>query len=152
MKRKIQLLLLAALFFGGYASFAQVTPVKADEVKQKKPKKEKKPKPDKTVVVNPTVQVTKEPKPTKAKKGKVPKTNNPVVVNPAPVTPVVNNPTPVAPAVNPKQAKPVENVNPKVAGPDPVIGTDSKGRQIYQGKRGGKYYLTKSGNKEYIKQ
>lgn len=35
--------------------------------------------------------------------------------------------------------------------PDKSIGTDAKGRTIYQGPRGGKYYLTKNGNKEYVK-
>lgn len=34
---------------------------------------------------------------------------------------------------------------------DPVIGTDAKGRTIYQGKRGGRYYINANGNKEYIK-
>lgn len=34
---------------------------------------------------------------------------------------------------------------------DKTIGTDAKGRTIYQGPRGGKYYITKNGNKEYEK-
>ena len=34
---------------------------------------------------------------------------------------------------------------------DKSIGTDSKGRTIFQGPRGGKYYITKNGNKEYEK-
>ncbi len=34
---------------------------------------------------------------------------------------------------------------------DPSIGTDAKGRTIYQGSRGGKYVMTANGNKEYIK-
>jgi hypothetical protein len=34
---------------------------------------------------------------------------------------------------------------------DKVIGTDDKGRTIYEGKRGGHYYINKNGNKEYIK-
>ena len=34
---------------------------------------------------------------------------------------------------------------------DKSIGTDAKGRTIYQGPRGGKYYITKNGNKEYVK-
>lgn len=34
---------------------------------------------------------------------------------------------------------------------DKVIGTDAKGRTIYQGARGGQYTLTANGNKEYIK-
>ena len=38
---------------------------------------------------------------------------------------------------------------PKVA--DKSIGTDPQGRTIYQGPRGGKYYINKNGNKEYVK-
>ena len=34
---------------------------------------------------------------------------------------------------------------------DPVVGTDAKGRTIYEGKRGGRYYVNANGNKEYIK-
>ncbi|MDE1192773.1 MAG: hypothetical protein PW786_11625 [Arachidicoccus sp.] len=34
---------------------------------------------------------------------------------------------------------------------DQAIGTDAKGRTIYQGPKGGKYILTSSGNKEYLK-
>ena len=34
---------------------------------------------------------------------------------------------------------------------DKVIGTDDKGRTIYEGKRGGHYYINKNGNKEYVK-
>ncbi|MGN6530577.1 MAG: hypothetical protein ACTHK0_02330 [Ginsengibacter sp.] len=34
---------------------------------------------------------------------------------------------------------------------DKAISTDAKGRTIYQGPRGGKYYLDKNGNKEYVK-
>jgi colicin import membrane protein len=34
---------------------------------------------------------------------------------------------------------------------DKAIGTDAKGRTIYQGPKGGKYYIDKNGNKEYVK-
>jgi colicin import membrane protein len=34
---------------------------------------------------------------------------------------------------------------------DKAVGTDAKGRTIYQGARGGQYTLTANGNKEYIK-
>src|SRR6185312_2030313 len=34
---------------------------------------------------------------------------------------------------------------------DKVISTDTKGRTIYQGPKGGKYYIDKNGNKEYVK-
>ncbi len=33
---------------------------------------------------------------------------------------------------------------------DNAIGTDAKGRTIYQGPKGGKYYINKNGNKEYL--
>lgn len=35
--------------------------------------------------------------------------------------------------------------------PDKAISTDAEGRTIYQGPRGGKYYVNKNGNKEYVK-
>ena len=34
---------------------------------------------------------------------------------------------------------------------DKAVGTDAKGRTIYEGPRGGRYTLTPAGNKEYIK-
>lgn len=34
---------------------------------------------------------------------------------------------------------------------DKVVSTDAKGRTIYEGPRGGHYYIDKNGNKEYIK-
>lgn len=34
---------------------------------------------------------------------------------------------------------------------DKVIGTDSKGRTLYQGPKGGQYYINANGNKEYVK-
>lgn len=50
--------------------------------------------------------------------------------------------TPVHPNINPQ---PVNRTA------DRVVGTDAKGRTIYQGPRGGRYYLNSHGNKEYIK-
>ncbi len=52
--------------------------------------------------------------------------------------------SPVAPVKRTSAAR-------RTSSPDKAIGTDSKGRTIYQGPRGGKYYLTKNGNKEYVK-
>jgi colicin import membrane protein len=40
------------------------------------------------------------------------------------------------------------SVNP---GNDKVFGKDAKGRTIYEGPRGGHYYINSKGNKEYIK-
>ena len=39
----------------------------------------------------------------------------------------------------------------KVAGADKVAGKDDKGRTIYQGPRGGQYYINSNGNKTYLK-
>ena len=39
----------------------------------------------------------------------------------------------------------------KVAGPDKQIGKDEKGRSIFQGSRGGQYYINSNGNKTYLK-
>jgi len=58
--------------------------------------------------------------------------------------------TPSAPvATNRATAHVAPSNTAKVA--DKSIGTDAKGRTIYQGPRGGKYYITKNGNKEYVK-
>ncbi|MEO7316606.1 MAG: hypothetical protein ABIW47_15555 [Ginsengibacter sp.] len=43
----------------------------------------------------------------------------------------------------------VQSNNVKTA--DKAIGTDAQGRTIYQGPRGGKYYIDKNGHKEYVK-
>jgi hypothetical protein len=50
------------------------------------------------------------------------------------------------------------NVTPKeqpksgrTSAPDKVFGKDAKGRTIYEGSRGGHYYINESGKKEYIK-
>lgn len=69
-------------------------------------------------------------------------TTTTTVVQPTPKV----NPTP-APVV--KTQKTVTTSNTKVA--DKVIETDAKGRTIYQGPKGGKYYINKNGNKEYVK-
>ena len=39
----------------------------------------------------------------------------------------------------------------KVAGEDKQIGKDDKGRTIYEGPRGGQYYINSNGNKTYLK-
>lgn len=39
----------------------------------------------------------------------------------------------------------------KVAGADKQIGKDEKGRTIFQGPRGGQYYINSNGNKTYLK-
>ena len=54
-----------------------------------------------------------------------------------------------APSKVTRSASVARTSTPKTA--DKEIGKDAKGRTLYQGPRGGKYYLTKSGNKEYVK-
>lgn len=41
--------------------------------------------------------------------------------------------------------------NTSTSSTDKVVGTDAKGRTIYEGPRGGHYYINKNGNKEYVK-
>lgn len=68
------------------------------------------------------------------------------VQNPAPL------PSATQTAPTPRNSKTTASARePKVKSPDAVIGTDAKGRTLYQGPKGGKYYLTKNGNKEYEK-
>jgi colicin import membrane protein len=56
---------------------------------------------------------------------------------PAPATKTTTTPKTVTQGVN-KSA-------------DKAVGTDAKGRTIYEGPKGGRYVLTAAGNKEYIK-
>src|SRR6185312_14015824 len=75
-------------------------------------------------------------------------------------TPVTKVQIQTTTTVQPK-AKSVQQVQPKgqtqvskttsVKTADVVIGTDAKGRTLYQGPKGGKYYINKNGNKEYVK-
>jgi len=66
-------------------------------------------------------------------------------------TPAVTpTPTPVTtPTTTPTTTKTVPQPVNKSA--DKAVGTDAKGRTIYEGPRGGRYVLTASGHKEYIK-
>lgn len=65
--------------------------------------------------------------------------------------------TPSAPAANRTTTAASRTTSTKtIANPinksaDKAVGTDAKGRTIYEGPRGGRYVLTASGNKEYIK-
>ncbi len=49
----------------------------------------------------------------------------------------------------PKKEEKKEEKKPETT--DKAVGKDEKGRTIYQGPKGGKYYLTASGNKVYVK-
>ncbi len=62
-----------------------------------------------------------------------------------PPAPVSENPRPV------QKVTPETKSQPAVKSADKVVGTDDKGRTLYEGSRGGKYYINKNGNKEYIK-
>ena len=69
---------------------------------------------------------------------------------PVPPPPVVSKPVaPATTATTPKTTTPA--VNPPNKSADKVVGTDDKGRTIYEGPRGGRYYINKNGNKEYVK-
>jgi colicin import membrane protein len=59
--------------------------------------------------------------------------------------PVVENPRPAQKVV------PEVTSQPAVKSADRVVGTDDKGRTLYEGSRGGRYYINKNGNKEYVK-
>jgi colicin import membrane protein len=86
---------------------------------------------------------------TKTRKSRSKKATTPATTAPATTTPA---PAPApAPATTAKTtpAKPV--VNPPNKSADKAVGTDAKGRTIYEGPRGGRYVLTASGNKEYLK-
>ncbi|HWK02038.1 MAG TPA: hypothetical protein VNS58_00305 [Puia sp.] len=69
-----------------------------------------------------------------------------------PATPAVSPNPPATPATvknAPATPKTVTQGVNKSA--DKAVGTDAKGRTIYEGPRGGRYTLTANGNKEYIK-
>ncbi|MBN9380438.1 MAG: hypothetical protein J0H74_06720 [Chitinophagaceae bacterium] len=57
--------------------------------------------------------------------------------------------TPASPATPPTTKPNITQPVNKSA--DKAVGTDAKGRTIYEGPRGGRYVLSKNGNKEYIK-
>ena len=65
--------------------------------------------------------------------------------------------TTTAPVAPTTQAAPATNTKPKTVNQgvnksaDKAVGTDAKGRTIYEGPRGGRYVLTPAGKKEYIK-
>ena len=70
----------------------------------------------------------------------------PQVVTPAPVQARAT----AAPARVKRQTPQAMQSN-MVKTADKAIGTDAAGRTIYQGPRGGKYYIDKNGHKEYLK-
>ena len=84
---------------------------------------------------------TAAPAPKKEKKVKAPKE--------ATATAPATAPT-AAPAATPKKVKTAANVA-TPANDDIVKGTDDKGRTIYEGPKGGQYYINSNGNKSYLK-
>jgi len=95
-----------------------------------------------------TIQVQAQTKPakdtTKTKRTRTPKT-------PATTTPATTTTTPAKTTTTPAAPAKPAAVNPPNKSADKVVGTDAKGRTIYEGPRGGRYVLTAKGNKEYIK-
>lgn len=59
--------------------------------------------------------------------------------------------TPAKPMAKPAKSFTKPAPSTAAAGNDKVIGKDDKGRTIYEGKRGGHYYINSNGNKTYIK-
>ena len=59
------------------------------------------------------------------------------------------------PTVKPEPTKVIKKVDKATekasAGDDKISGKDDKGRTIYEGPRGGRYYINTNGNKTYIK-
>ena len=82
------------------------------------------------------------------------KANMPIATPPAqaktPTVAPVQTKAAAAPAMAKRQTHPVMQ-SPMVKTADKAIGTDAQGRTIYQGPKGGKYYINKEGHKEYVK-
>ncbi len=151
-----KIIIAIALIFGSAGFMYAQTPTPAATAKKQKKEKT-------TSVQTTTTQSTglkKDGTPDmrlKANKTKAQTTTTTVTPNTTPVTKVQTQTTTT---VQPK-TKPVQQVQPKVQTQvskttsvktaDAAIGTDAKGRTLYQGPKGGKYYINKNGNKEYVK-
>ncbi len=147
-------ILSALLFCGMFSlSYAQTTPAttnaKTEKDIKKSTGKDKNGSPDMRLKANKDAKAN-------AKKAKT------VVTPPTPAqkpaTRVVTHTVKPAPVVTSPTVKPVtppvKPVAPTVIRPsttDKVIVTDDKGRTIYEGKKGGHYFINKNGNKEYVK-
>lgn len=94
-------------------------------------KKEKVEKPEKTTKVEKTEKITKVDKKAADKDN---------TIKPAP-KPVKND--------DGKEAD--VSTRKKVAGADKQVGRDEKGRTVFEGSRGGQYYINSNGNKTYLK-
>lgn len=126
---------------------------KADRQAQALAKKQAKPS-DKVITASPAIS---EPSTSHLNKNGTPdkrfKANNPPTSVNAPTQAQATVPSNVPPATSVTTNKATNHMaratTAKVA--DKSIGTDAQGRTIYQGPRGGKYYINKNGNKEYVK-
>jgi hypothetical protein len=145
-----KIIITLALIMGtlGFVT-AQTAPAAVKETKQKK-------------VKSSTVQTTTTPSNgmkkdgtpdmrLKANKTKVQSTTTTVQPAPAaqPATAVKTQAVTKPSQVHVQQSTQTTSTTAKTA--DKSIGTDSKGRTIYQGPKGGKYYINPNGNKEYVK-
>lgn len=151
MKNLVALLFMCVLSLAVLTSTAQ-DEKKGSKGKAKTEKKEKADKPEKKEKVEKTAKTEKKEKVEKPeKKEKVEKTEKVTKVDkkaadkdntikPAP-KPVKNDDGKEADATTRK----------KVAGADKQIGKDEKGRTIFEGSRGGQYYINSNGNKTYLK-
>jgi len=99
---------------------------------------------------SPDMRLKKNKDSAKAAQAKVTTPATPAVKPPPPPPATTTNPKPATTTTVPtKPAAPV--VNPPNKSADKVVGTDAKGRTIYEGPRGGHYYINSKGNKEYVK-
>lgn len=147
MKKISNLLFLFVLLF----SVMNISAQQATETSKSKVKTEKKA-PKQSPAAVPATKLKKDGTPDMRYKNKQSGSEKPaapaVSKQPAVVTPAVK-PAPVAKkaVVAAPAVKPAAAAN---AG-DKVVGTDDKNRTIYEGPRGGRYYINKNGNKTYIK-
>ncbi len=136
MKRITTLTFVLALLLGGMTVSAQTKDAKKEKA-QKEAIDKKKEKGEKKLKVAPPPPPAPAVKPAPVAKA-APK---PATSIAKPAAQKVAPPPPPAKAAAPA----VDNTGNK------VIGTDDKGRTIYEGPRGGRYYINKNGHKEYIK-
>ncbi len=156
MKKIIALALIVC------ASFSVQVNAQAPKDGAKKEKKEKKPKTDKVDKDKEAAKAAKDAekaakkdaakgdKEVKGKGEKKEKADKPEKVEKG-TKKVADKDAPVKP--EPKNTKKVNASTEKAAvGDDKVVGKDDKGRTIYEGPRGGRYYINSGGNKSYVSQ
>ncbi|WP_051347822.1 hypothetical protein [Asinibacterium sp. OR53] len=154
MKKIFTLSLAFALLLGSVQAFAQTKETAKEKAKKEAADKKKaaadkaKAEADKAQQAAAAKQAKaaeKAQKAAAAKEAKAATVKKMAPVAAKPIAPAPATAKPAAPAPAPKVAAPAA----KTA--DKVVGTDAKGRTIYEGPRGGHYYINKNGNKEYVK-